>query len=167
MLSRLSSAVSVRSGTADLDVIGPDAVACGSLRSLRSGNTALSNEGLGVMCVLSLFESQSEISFSPTSRRVGEILARFARLRVDSVCHRMKRSFFLAACRGSWDHRMLRPAERQLCPWFRARLVAIRQRSCMGRRLHGFRRCRAWCAFSMLISLPFPLCGLTLPVCIA
>ena len=36
---------------------------------------ALSNEGLGVMCDLSLFQSQSEISFSPTSRRVEEILA--------------------------------------------------------------------------------------------
>ena len=32
MLSRSSSAVSVHSGTADLDVIGPDAVACGSPR---------------------------------------------------------------------------------------------------------------------------------------
>ena len=33
------------------------------------------NEGLGVMCDLSLFQSQSVISFSPTSRRVDEILA--------------------------------------------------------------------------------------------
>ena len=33
LLSRSSSAVSVHSGTADLDVIGPDAVACGSPRA--------------------------------------------------------------------------------------------------------------------------------------
>ena len=36
---------------------------------------AFVNEGLGVTCDLSLFQRQSVISFSPTSRRVDEILA--------------------------------------------------------------------------------------------